>query len=405
MTNSHPAIPALAASVAKPQPVHVMTKPRGAICNLDCAYCYFLKKEALYPDSKFRMDDATLEQFTRQYIEQGGDEVVFSWQGGEPTMMKLAFFERAVQLQQQYQRPGTQIFNTFQTNGTLLDQDWCRFFKQHNFLVGLSLDGPRELHDAYRVDKRGAPTFDSVMAGLALLQKYAIPTNILCTLHAANADHALEVYRFLRDEAKAEFIQFIPIVERDSISGIQFGNKVTARSVTAKQFGEFHIAVFEEWVRHDVGRVFVQMFDIALGIWLGDAASLCVFAETCGNALALEHNGDVYSCDHFVEPRHLLGNIGQRQLGELAYLPQQQAFGNAKRDTLPRQCRECPVRFACNGGCPKDRIIKSRDGESGLNYLCDGYFALFSHLDAPMKHMAQLLRTEQSPAQIMKQYQ
>ncbi|MEN9864885.1 MAG: hypothetical protein RL748_475 [Pseudomonadota bacterium] len=405
MTNSHPAIPALAASVAKPQPVHVMTKPRGAICNLDCAYCYFLKKEALYPDSKFRMDDATLEQFTRQYIEQGGDEVVFSWQGGEPTMMKLAFFERAVQLQQQYQRPGTQIFNTFQTNGTLLDDDWCRFFKQHNFLVGLSLDGPRELHDAYRVDKRGAPTFDSVMAGLALLQKYAIPTNILCTLHAANADHALEVYRFLRDEAKAEFIQFIPIVERDSISGIQFGNKVTARSVTAKQFGEFHIAVFEEWVRHDVGRVFVQMFDIALGIWLGDAASLCVFAETCGNALALEHNGDVYSCDHFVEPRHLLGNIGQRQLGELAYLPQQQAFGNAKRDTLPRQCRECPVRFACNGGCPKDRIIKSRDGESGLNYLCDGYFALFSHLDAPMKHMAQLLRTEQSPAQIMKQYQ
>ena len=396
-TLASPATP----SSLPPQPVHVMAKPRGAICNLDCSYCYFLQKEALYPGSKFRMDDSTLEQFTRQYIAQGGDEVVFSWQGGEPAMMKLAFFERAVQLQQQYRRPGTQIFNTFQTNGTLLDEDWCRFFKQHHFLVGLSLDGPRELHDAYRVDKRGAPTFDRVMAALAMLQQHGVPTNILCTLHAANANHPLEVYRFLRDIAKAEFIQFIPIVERDSISGIQFGNKVTKRSVTAKQFGEFHIAVFDEWVRKDVGKVFVQMFDIALGIWLGDTASLCVFAESCGNALALEHNGDVYSCDHFVEPRHLLGNLNQRNLGELAFLPQQQAFGNAKRDSLPRQCRECPVRFACNGGCPKDRIIKSRDGEAGLNYLCEGYFALFSHLDAPMKQMTQLLRAERSPAEIM----
>lgn len=387
------------------RPIHVMAKPRGPICNLDCAYCYFLKKEELYPGSKFRMDDATLETFTRDYIAQGGDEVVFSWQGGEPTMMKLAFFERAVALQQQYRRPGTQIFNTFQTNGTLLDDDWCGFFKQHHFLVGVSLDGPRELHDAYRVDKRGAPTFDSVMAGLALLQKHGVATNLLCTLHAANADHPLEVYRFLRDVAKAEFIQFIPIVERPSVGGVQLGSSVTKRSVTAKQFGDFHIAVFEEWVRKDVGQVFVQMFDIALGIWLGDAASLCVFAETCGNALALEHNGDVYACDHFVEPRHLLGNINQRTLGELAFLPQQQAFGNAKRDSLPRQCRECPMRFACNGGCPKDRIIKSRDGEAGLNYLCEGYFALFSHLDAPMKKMAQLLRAERSPAEIMKDYQ
>lgn len=394
-----------AATLAPARPIHVMTKPRGAICNLDCAYCYFLKKEELYPGSKFRMDDATLETFTREYIAQGGDEVVFSWQGGEPAMMKLAFFERAVALQQQYRRPGTQIFNTFQTNGTLLDDDWCRFFKQHNFLVGLSLDGPRELHDAFRVDKRGAPTFDSVMAGLALLQKHGVPTNLLCTLHAANADHPLEVYRFLRDVAKGEFIQFIPIVERPNVGGIQFGSSVTKRSVTAKQFGDFHIAVFEEWVRRDVGKVFVQMFDIALGIWLGDAASLCVFAETCGNALAMEHNGDVYSCDHFVEPRHLLGNINQRTLGELAFLPQQQAFGNAKRDSLPRQCRECPVRFACNGGCPKDRIIKSRDGEAGLNYLCEGYFALFSHLDGPMKTMAALLKANRSPTEIMQTWQ
>jgi uncharacterized protein len=394
-----------ATTPAPARPIHVMTKPRGAICNLDCAYCYFLKKEELYPGSKFRMDEATLETFTREYIAQGGDEVVFSWQGGEPTMMKLAFFERAVALQQQYQRPGTQIFNTFQTNGTLLDDDWCRFFKQHNFLVGLSLDGPRELHDAFRVDKRGAPTFDSVMAGLVLLQKHGVPTNLLCTLHAANADHPLEVYRFLRDVAKGEFIQFIPIVERPNVGGIQFGSSVTKRSVTAKQFGDFHIAVFEEWVRRDVGKVFVQMFDIALGIWLGDAASLCVFAETCGNALAMEHNGDVYSCDHFVEPRHLLGNINQRTLGELAFLPQQEAFGNAKRDSLPRQCRECPVRFACNGGCPKDRIIKSRDGEAGLNYLCEGYFALFSHLDTPMKQMAALLKAERSPTEIMQTWQ
>lgn len=386
-------------------PIHVMAKPRGAICNLDCTYCYFLSKEKLYPGSKFRMDEATLERFTQDYIAaQPGDEVVFSWQGGEPTMLKLEFFQLAVALQKKYARPGMQVFNTFQTNGTLLDDAWCAFFKQHNFLVGLSLDGPRHLHDVYRVDKRGAPSFDKVMHGLALLHKHGVATNLLCTLHAANADSPVEVYRFLRDQAKGQFIQFIPIIERDNLTGFQEGEKVTSRSVTAKQFGDFHRAVFDEWVKHDVGQVFVQMFDIALGIWLGDPASLCVFAETCGNALALEHNGDVYSCDHFVEPRHLLGNINSRGLGELAFLPQQEKFGQAKRDSLPQQCRQCEVRFACNGGCPKDRILTTKDGEAGLNYLCEGYFALFKHLDVPMQRMAQLLREERSPAEIMQEY-
>lgn len=382
-------------------PIHIMTKPRGAICNLDCGYCYFLSKEKLYPDSKFKMDDATLERFTRDYIAQSGDEVVFSWQGGEPTMMKLEWFERAVALQRKYQRPGMQIFNTFQTNGTLLDDDWCRFFRDNQFLVGLSLDGPRHLHDAYRVDKRGAPTFDKVMAGLALLQQHGVPYNLLCTLNAANADHPLEVYRFLRDQAKGQFIQFIPIVERVNPTGFQEGNTVSPRSVTAKQFGEFHIAVFEEWRKRDIGQVFVQMFDIALGIWYGDAASLCVFAETCGNALALEHNGDLYACDHYVEPKHLLGNISQHNLRDLAFLPQQQQFGQSKRDSLTKQCQSCPVRFACNGGCPKDRFIHSRDGEPGLNYLCEGYLAMFAHLDGPMKQMAALLHAGRSPAEMM----
>jgi len=385
-----------------PAAFHIMTKPRGAICNLDCKYCYFLAKEMMYPGSRFRMADELLESYTRQYIAaQQVPEVTFAWQGGEPTLMGLDFFRRAVALQQQYCRPGMQIHNAFQTNGVLLNDEWCQFFHEHNFLIGLSVDGPKTIHDAYRVDKGGNPTFDKVMAGLALLKKHQVEFNILTTVHAANADHGLAVYRCLRDEVGTHFMQFIPIVERDNMTGYQEGDAVTLRSVTAEQYGRFLIAIFDEWVRHDVGRVFVQIFDVALAAWVGERPGLCVFEETCGLALAMEHNGDVFSCDHFVEPKYRLGNIQEIPLLELVASAEQRQFGLAKRDSLPRYCRECEVRFVCNGGCPKDRIIATPDGEAGLNYLCAGFRAFFNHIDRPMRFMANELRHRRPPANIM----
>ncbi|MDY7041834.1 MAG: anaerobic sulfatase maturase, partial [Chloroflexota bacterium] len=312
-----------------------MAKPRGAICNLDCEYCFYLSKKALYPDGSFRMSDEVLETYVRQYIEaQGVPEANFAWQGGEPTLMGLDFFRRAVAYQDKYRKPGMRIENALQTNGTLLDDEWCRFFKEHGFLVGISLDGPRALHDVYRKDKGGAPTFDRVMKGLSLLRKHEVDFNILACVSAANVEHPLEVYRFLRDEAGAEFIQFIPIVERQDDTGFQESSRLTSRSISGEQYGEFLIAVFDEWVRCDVGRVFVQMFDTALGHWLGAPGGLCVFAETCGLALAMEHNGDLYACDHFVEPRHYLGNVTERPMVELVASPQQRQFGLAKRESL-----------------------------------------------------------------------
>ena len=305
------------------QAFHVMLKPRGAICNLDCAYCYFLSKERLYPESNFRMSDALLEEFTRQYIQAQSKmpEVTFAWQGGEPMLMGLDFFRRAVTLQKEYAKPGMRVSNTLQTNATLLNDAWCEFFRTNDFLLGVSLDGPRELHDAYRVDKGGAPTFDRVMRGVELLRKHHVEFNILTTVHAANAHHPPQVYRFIRDEVGAPslsdspvFVQFIPIVERDNATGFQEGNAVTPRSVTGKQYGDFLIAIFEEWVRRDVGHVFVQMFDVALGAWLGQRASLCLSAETCGDALAMEHTGDLFSSDHFVEPRYHLGGLRKTHL-------------------------------------------------------------------------------------------
>jgi uncharacterized protein len=293
------------------------------------------------------------------------------------------------------------IHNTIQTNGTLLDDEWCAFFREHDFLVGISIDGARELHDTYRVNKGGRPTFDQVMRGLGYLQEHGVEYNVLTTLHAANADHPLEVYRFLRDEAGASYIQFIPIVERENESGFQEGSTVTGRSVKAEQYGRFLIAVFDEWVRRDVGRVFVQMFDVALANRVGAPPGLCVHSPTCGSALALEHNGDLYSCDHFVEPKYLLGNIGERRMVELVGSEQQHRFGRAKIDTLPRQCRECEVRFACHGGCPKDRFIETPDGEPGLNYLCAGYQIFFRHIDRSMRIMADLLRRGRAAAEIM----
>ena len=379
-----------------------MTKPRGAICNLDCKYCYFLKKEALFPGSDFRMSDAVLEEYTRQYIvAQPQPEVSFAWQGGEPTLMGLEFFRKAVDFQAKYRKPGMRILNSLQTNAVTLDEEWCRFFREHQFLLGVSLDGPRELHDAYRVDKGGQPTFERVMRGLRLLQEHGVEYNILTTVHAANAKHPLKVYRFLRDEVGARYLQFIPIVERDNESGYQEGHIVTDRSVRAEKYGDFLMAIFDEWVRRDVGRVFVQIFDVALAAWSGDRAGLCVFEETCGAALAIEHNGAVYSCDHYVEPNYFVGNIVDIPLSEIVISEPQRRFGEAKRDTLPQYCRECEVRFVCNGGCPKNRIIRTPTGEPGLNYLCTGYRAFFNHIDEPMQYMAEQLRLERPPATVI----
>jgi len=408
-----------------PTPVafHVMAKPTGAVCNLDCTYCFFLSKEQLYPGSNFRMSDEVLEAYVRQLLEAhvGSDEVVVAFQGGEPTLMGLDFFRRAVELERQYARPGQKILNTIQTNGTLLDDAWGHFLAENSFLVGISIDGPRELHDAYRVDKGGKPTFDRVMRGLAVLKRHGVEWNTLTTVHAANGDHGRAVYVFLRDECGATFTQFIPIVERttnevlalaDAGWGVvakerplyrQEGDQVTDRSVGADQFGRFMIDVFEEWVRRDVGTVFVQLFDTALAHWLGmEQGGVCVHAKTCGAQAALEHNGDLYSCDHFVEPDYLLGNIAQgRTALELIVSPQQRRFGQDKYDRLPQYCMNCDVRFACNGGCPKDRFIIAPNGEPGLHYLCAGYRQLFRHVDTPMRTMAGLLRSGQEATGVM----
>jgi uncharacterized protein len=384
--------------IVQPPAFHVMLKPRGAICNLDCSYCYYLSKELLYPGSRFRMASELLDEYTRQYIEaQRVPEVTFAWQGGEPTLMGLDFYRLALEFQQKHRRPGMRIQNTLQTNGTMLDDEWCSFFREHDFLIGLSLDGPEAMHDAYRVDKGGKPTFDRVMEGVALLKKHGVEFNILTTLHAANVGHPLEVYHFLRDEVGTQFIQFIPIVERDNQPGFQ----VSERSLSGQQYGAFLIAVFDEWVRRDVGRVYVQIFDVALAAWAGEPVGLCIFEETCGKALAMEHNGDVYSCDHYVEPSYKLGNLKQRPLLTMVVSQQQYQFGRAKRDSLPRYCRECAVRFVCNGGCPKDRILLAPGGEPGLNYLCDGYKAFFTHIDQPMRRMAAELHAGRPPANIM----
>ncbi len=384
-----------------PHSFHVMLKPHGATCNLACAYCYYLRKEHVYPTSTLRMSEGLLEEFTRQYIEaQSVPEVTFAWQGGEPTLMGLDFFRRAIELQDKYRRPGMLVQNALQTNATLLNDDWCTFFREHDFLVGVSLDGPRELHDAYRVDKGGAPTFDRVMQGIRFLEQHQVAFNVLTAVHAANADQPLRVYRFLRDEVNAQFVQFIPIVEWDDGEGPEERVRIVPRSVTGQQYGHFLTAVFDEWVHRDVGRVFVQLFDVALGAWLGQRASLCVFAETCGNALAMEHNGDVFACDHFVEPGYRLGNLMDTPLPALVTSLPQRRFGVAKRD-LPRYCRACPVAFACHGGCPKDRLLTTPDGEPPRNYLCDGYKTFFTHVDRPMRMMADLLRERRPPADIM----
>ncbi len=403
-----------------PPAFHLLAKPTGAVCNLDCKYCFFLSKEMLYPGSRFRMADELLETYIQQLLESHQvPEVNIAWQGGEPTLMGLDFFKRSVEYAEKYRKPDQQILYTIQTNGTKLDDEWGSFFKKHNYLVGISIDGPRELHDAYRVNKGGQGSFDQVMRGLDHLKKHQVDFNILCTIHAANQDHPLEVYHFFRDELGAHYIQFIPIVERATSETlpmanmgwserpggkrplyVQNGNLVTDRSVNAEQYGSFLNAIFDEWVRQDVGKVFVQMFDVALGSWVGQH-SLCVFSPTCGNALALEHNGDLYSCDHFVEPDYLLGNIQETHMIELIASDRQRQFGKDKLESLPGYCRECEVRFACHGGCPRERFIKTPDGEPGLNYLCAGYKLFFIHIDRSMRIMADLLRRDRYADEII----
>ena len=389
-----------------PPRIHVLAKPTGAVCNLNCAYCFFLHKDSLYPGSHFRMSDEVLETYIRQLIEyHRSPQVTVAWQGGEPTLMGIEFYRQAIEYQKKYKKPAMVFENTMQTNGTLLNDEWCEFFKENNFLIGISLDGPRHLHDVYRRDKQGQPTFDRVMRGLQLLQKHGVEYNILVTVNRVNADHPLEVYRFLRDEAGTDWIQFIPAIERlheGKVTIYQQGNTVSERSVQPRQFGNFLIAIFDEWIRHDVGQVFVQTFEAAVRNWLAlPSSGMCVFNATCGHGLALEHNGDVYSCDHFVEPNYLLGNIMQTHLKELVSSDPQRRFGQDKLDALPQTCRECEVHFACHGECPKNRFLKTPAGESGLNYLCAGYKAFFQHLDRPLNLLTRLLRQGQPAAQVM----
>lgn len=404
----------------QPLAFHLLAKPTGASCNLDCKYCFFLSKDRLYGGGALRMTDDVLDAYIRQLLAaQPNSEVNVAWQGGEPTLMGLDFFRRAIDLVAKYKKPGQKILHTIQTNGVLLNDEWARLFKEHAFLVGLSIDGPRDMHDAYRVAKGGRGTFDQVTRAWDCLVRNEVDVNILCTVHAANGDHGLEVYRFFRDQLQAKYLQFIPIVERASEETIdqanlgwsehpggerplyvQQGKMVTDRSVQPDQYGRFLIDIFEEWVKRDVGQVFVQSFDAALANWIGQP-SACIFSPTCGNALAIEHNGDLYACDHYVEPDYLLGNIGETPLVKLVASPRQRKFGRDKFDTLPKYCRDCEVLFACYGECPRNRFTEAPDGESGLNYLCAGYRSFFTHIDGPMRTMAGLLRNGRFADEIM----
>lgn len=391
---------------------HIMTKPVGPICNLDCKYCFYLEKENLYPgQSDWKMPEDILESYIRQYIEaQNVETIGFAWQGGEPTLLGVDYFCKVVELQKKY-AGGKRIENAFQTNGVLLDDRWGEFLAENKFLVGISLDGPQELHDHYRVDKGGQPTFRRVMRGLRCLKKHGVEFNTLTVVDRHNSQRPLEVYHFLK-EAGSGFMQFIPIVERVASEASQPGlilispqdrqpAQVSEWSVQPEQYGKFLCRIFDEWIRQDVGRYYVQIFDVALEIWLGLPSSLCVFSETCGSAMALEHNGDLYSCDHFVYPENKLGNLMERPLASMVASPQQSRFGLDKRETLPLYCRECDVRFACNGECPKHRFTKTPDGEDGLNYLCAGYKLFFHHIDPAMRFMANELRHERPPANVM----
>lgn len=392
---------------ADPRPFNIMAKPMGPRCNIACTYCYYLEKEEFYPDEKkFRMSPEVLERYMIQHIEAAGEagmrDIGFAWQGGEPTMAGIDYFRDIVALQQRLAPAGVRISNSIQTNGTLLDDEWGAFLKAHDFLVGISIDGPRPVHDRYRRDRAGRATFDAVMRGLEVLQRHGVDHNALTVVQRHNGGKGREVYRFLKSLG-IEHIQFIPIVERSAGTGLAGapqvdrdpGHKVTGWSVSPRAYAKFLCDVFDTWFRHDIGRIFVQYFDVQLTVRMGQPAPLCVFAETCGGGLALEHDGSLYACDHYVYPEYRLGNLTETPLGEMLWSKEQRAFGQDKKAGLTAQCLACDIRHSCHGGCPKHRFAISRDGEPGHNYFCESYRMFYRHSEARMRKMAAAVRMGQ----------
>lgn len=393
------------------KPLYVMTKPVGAICNLACKYCYYLEKTNLYKEntSKFVMSDSLLEKFIEEYINsQTMPQVLFTWHGGETLMRPLSFYQKVVELQKKYAN-GRTIDNCIQTNGTLLNDEWCEFFRNNHWLVGISIDGPQEFHDEYRKNKQGKPSFMKVMQGIHLLNKHQVEWNAMAVVNDYNADYPLEFYHFFK-ELGCHYIQFTPIVERihPHADGrhlahvLQKEEKLADFSVSPEQWGNFLCTIFDEWVKNDVGEYFIQIFDATLANWMGAQPGVCTMAPTCGHAGVMEFNGDVYSCDHFVFPEFKLGNIYEKSLIEMMYSEKQIQFGQQKKDSLPNKCKECKYLFACNGECPKNRFLTTEDGEAGLNYLCKGYYHFFDHVAPYMDFMKKELLAERPPANVMK---
>lgn len=392
------------------KPLYVMLKPAGAHCNLACKYCYYLEKNNLYQNTpRHLMSDEMLEQFTREYIEaQTMPQVLFTWHGGEPLMRSIDFYKKALALQKKYAH-GKQIDNVIQTNGTLLTDEWCEFFAQNHWLVGISIDGPQEYHDHYRVTPAGKPSWEKVMQGIQLLKKHRVEWNAMAVVNAYNAEHPLEFYHFFRDNG-CQYLQFTPIVERltEHEDGRTLASLADDReiplaeaSVTPAQWGNFLCTIFDDWVRHDVGKMFVEIFDCTLANWMGVLPGICAYSKECGHAGVMEHNGDVYSCDHFVFPEYKLGNIREQSLIDMLYGEKQQAFSRLKHTSLPRQCKECDMEFACHGECPKNRFEKDKYGEPGLNYLCQGYYQYYSYVAPYMDFMKRELLAQRPPANIM----
>ena len=392
------------------KPLYVMLKPAGAHCNLACKYCYYLEKNNLYQNShRHLMSDEMLEQFTREYIEaQTMPQVLFTWHGGEPLMRSIDFYKKALALQKKYAH-GKQIDNVIQTNGTLLTDEWCEFFAQNHWLVGISIDGPQEYHDHYRVTPAGKPSWEKVMQGISLLKKHRVEWNAMAVVNAYNAEHPLEFYHFFRDNG-CQYLQFTPIVERltehedgRTLASLADNREIPLAdaSVTPQQWGNFLCTIFDDWVRHDVGKMFVEIFDCTLANWMGVLPGICAYSKECGHAGVMEHNGDVYSCDHFVFPEYKLGNIREQSLIDMLYGEKQQAFSRLKHTSLPRQCKECDMEFACHGECPKNRFEKDKYGEPGLNYLCQGYYQYYSHVAPYMDFMKRELLAQRPPANIM----
>lgn len=388
-----------------------MTKPVGAVCNLACKYCYYLEKTNLYKDnkSKYVMSDSLLEKFIKEYINsQTMPQVLFTWHGGETLMRPLSFYQKVIELQKKYAN-GRTIDNCIQTNGTLLNDEWCEFFHNNHWLVGVSIDGPQDFHDEYRKNKRGKPSFVKVMQGIKLLKKHQVEWNAMAVVNDYNADYPLEFYHFFKD-LECHYIQFTPIVERIHLNSdgrylanvLQKEEKLADFSVTPEQWGNFLCTLFDEWVKNDVGKYFIQIFDATLANWMGTQPGVCTMAPTCGHAGVMEFNGDVYACDHFVFPEFKLGNIYEKSLIEMMYGDKQSRFGLQKRDALPAQCKACKYLFACNGECPKNRFLTTEDGEFGLNYLCKGYYQFFDHIAPYMDFMKKELLAERAPANVMK---